>query len=122
VPVLAVDLHEGVGGKSQSAGPGRTFALLQVNETLSRLLLEAELLHVRVHDLRHTTASTLLEAGVHPKLVQDLLGHSTIAVTLDTYSHVTPALHDQAVHELQQLLVRASGNAPIRDYRGPSRS
>jgi integrase len=74
-----------------------------VNETLTRLLLEAELPHVRVHDLRHTTASTLLEAGVHPKLVQDLLGHSTISVTLDTYSHVTPALHDQAVHELQHL-------------------
>jgi integrase len=79
-----------------------------VNGTLSRLLLEADLPHVRVHDLRHTTASTLLEAGVHPKLVQDLLGHSTIAVTLDTYSHVTPALHDQAVHEQQRLLVRAS--------------
>ena len=78
-----------------------------VNETLSRLLLEAELPHVRVHDLRRTKASTVLEAGVHPKLVQDLLGHRTIAVPLDTYSHVIPALHGQAVRELQRLLVRA---------------
>jgi integrase len=50
----------------------------------AKALLAAGLPWVRVHHLRHTTASVLLEVGVHPKLVQDLLGHSTIAVTLDT--------------------------------------
>jgi hypothetical protein len=60
---------------------------------LAEALLRAGLPRVRVHDLRHTTASVLLEVGVHPKVVQDLLGHSTIAVTLDTYSHVAPGLH-----------------------------
>jgi len=79
-----------------------------VNANLSRLLADADLPRIRVHDLRHTTATTLLEAGVHPKLVQDLLGHSTIAVTLDTYSHVAPALHEAAAVQLQELLVKAS--------------
>jgi len=65
---------------------------------------------VRVHDLRHTTATALLEAGAHPKLVQDLLGHSTIAVTLDTYSHVAPALHQRAAAQLQELLVKAGSD------------
>ena len=79
-----------------------------VNANLSRLLADAGLPRIRVHDLCHTTATTLLEAGVHPKVVQDLLGHSTIAITLDTYSHVTPTLHIQAVGELQRLLASAS--------------
>jgi integrase len=87
-----------------------------VNETLSRLLMEAGLPHVRVHDLRHTTATTLLEAGVHPKLVQDLLGHSTIAVTLDTYSHVAPALHERAVLKLQDLLTEVSLEGRLAGY------
>ena len=82
--------------------PGR------VNQALTEVLASAGLPRIRVHDLRHTTATTLLEAGVHPKLVQDLLGHSTIAVTLDTYSHVAPALHQQAAMQLQQLLAHAA--------------
>jgi integrase len=70
---------------------------------LAKALLAADLPRVRVHDLRHTTASVLLEVGIHPKVVQDLLGHSTIAVTLDTYSHVAPALHREAVQRLDLL-------------------
>lgn len=99
-----------------AAGSGLVFTNLSggpiepgyVNANLSRLLVEAGLSRIRVHDLRHTTATTLLEAGVHPKVVQDLLGHSTIAITLDTHSHVAPTLHLQAVSELQGLLASAS--------------
>ncbi len=47
--------------------------------------------HVRFHDLRHTAASLMLTRGVHPKAVSDLLGHATVSITLDTYSHVLPA-------------------------------
>lgn len=47
-------------------------------------------LKVRVHDLRHTNASLLLAAGVHAKVIFERLGHSTISLTLDTYSHVLP--------------------------------
>jgi len=70
--------------------------------------------------LRHTTATVLLEAGVHPKVVQDLLGHSTIAVTLDTYSHVAPALHGQAIRALERQLM-AFGYATGR-REGPAGS
>lgn len=52
--------------------------------------------HLTIHGLRHTWATLALEAGVHPRVVQDRLGHSTIAVTLGTYSHVSPTLHDEA--------------------------
>lgn len=50
----------------------------------------------RFHDLRHTCATLLLGRGVHPKLVQELLGHATVAMTLDTYSHYLPSMGDQA--------------------------
>ena len=52
------------------------------------LLKRAELPAIRLHDLRHTCATILLMAGKHPKYVQELLGHASIAITLDTYSHV----------------------------------
>jgi integrase len=52
--------------------------------------------HIRLHDLRHTHASLLLHAGVHPRVVQECLGHSSIRVTLDTYSHVIGGLQEAA--------------------------
>ncbi len=58
---------------------------------------------IRVHDLRHTAATHLLTRGVHPKIVQDLLGHSTITLTLDTYSHVIPSLTRQAAIHMNTL-------------------
>jgi integrase len=68
-----------------------------------RALDQAGLPHVRIHDLRHTTATHLLRRGVHPKVVQELLGHSTISLTLDTYSHVAPALHAEVANHMQAL-------------------
>jgi integrase len=75
-----------------------------VNDNLRRLLAKAGLPHIRVHDLRHTVATILLQGGAHPKLVQDLLGHSTVTLTLDTYSHVTPALHLEATRRLDEVM------------------
>ena len=49
---------------------------------------------LRIHDLRHTCATLLLTKGVHPKIVSEMLGHSSIAITLDIYSHVIPRLGD----------------------------
>ena len=66
-------------------------------------LAKAGLPRLRVHDLRHTAATLLFERGVHPKVVQEMLGHSTIALTLDTYSHVTPALHREAATQMDLL-------------------
>jgi len=58
----------------------------------------------RFHDLRHSYASLMLAAGVHPKIVSEALGHSTVAITLDIYSHVTPGLQEAAAKQLDSLL------------------
>ena len=49
---------------------------------------------IHLHDARHTHASFMLKQGIHPKIVQERLGYSTIATTLDTYSHVSPGLQE----------------------------
>ncbi|MGH7910145.1 MAG: site-specific integrase, partial [Candidatus Dormibacteraceae bacterium] len=60
----------------------------------------------RLYDLRHGFASLLLAAGEHPKVVADLLGHSTTRLTLDTYTHVLPELTRQAADHLDAILSR----------------
>lgn len=57
-----------------------------------RLLEGLDLPRIRFHDLRHTHATQLLAAGVHPKIASERLGHSTIGITLDLYSHVMPGM------------------------------
>jgi integrase len=61
---------------------------------------------IRFHDLRHTAATLLLGRGVHPKIVSEMLGHSTIAITLDLYSHVTPTMQRDAAVVLDAVLRR----------------
>jgi integrase len=68
------------------------------------LLERAGLSRIRVHDLRHTAATLLLGKGVHPKIVQEMLGHATITQTMDTYSHVLPDMQDGAVAAMQDAL------------------
>jgi integrase len=65
---------------------------------------DAGLPKIRLHDLRHTHATLALEAGVHPKVVQERLGHATIAITLDTYSHAIPAMQEDAAAKIAALL------------------
>lgn len=77
----------------------------QANVELTRALGVLNLPHLRVHDLRHTAASVMLQAGIHPKVVQEMLGHKTIVTTLDTYSHVLPALHGSAIRVLDAWLM-----------------
>ena len=71
---------------------------------LERVLNRAGLPYIRFHDLRHTCATLLLSKGVHPKFVQELLGHATISITLDTYSHVIPAMGDQTRKAMEDVL------------------
>lgn len=59
---------------------------------------------VTIHGLRHSFASFLLASGENPKVVQELLGHSSISVTLDTYTKVLPGLKEQAVEKLRGFL------------------
>ncbi len=68
-----------------------------------KALNQAGLPHVRFHDLRHSAATILLTMGVHPKVVQELLGHSTITMTMDTYSHLLPSLQRDAMNGMDDL-------------------
>lgn len=60
--------------------------------------------HVRFHDLRHTFATLMLELDEHPKVVQEILGHSKISMTIDTYSHVMPGIKERAMAKLDSVL------------------
>jgi integrase len=68
------------------------------------LLRRAGLLRIRFHDLRHTCATLLLRRGVHPKVVSELLGHSTVTMTLDRYWHVLPDMQQAAMDAMDGLL------------------
>jgi len=68
------------------------------------LLKKAGLPDIRFHDLRHTCATLLLSRGHHPKLVQELLGHASVALTLDRYSHVLPGMGDQTAATMEAAL------------------
>ncbi len=65
----------------------------------------AGLPRIRLHDLRHTSATLALVAGVHPKIVQERLGHATISMTLDTYSHVLAGRQHDAAAQVEALLM-----------------
>ena len=68
------------------------------------LLKHIKLPDIRFHDLRHTSATMLLSAGVHPKVVQERLGHAQISITLDTYSHVLPSMQREAAEKFDEML------------------
>jgi len=67
------------------------------------LLKAAGLPAVRFHDLRHTAATLLLTQGVHPKIVSERLGHASIEITLNVYSHCLPTLQREAASKLDRL-------------------
>lgn len=69
-----------------------------------KLLAHAELPSVRLHDLRHTAASLLLAQGVPARVVMEILGHSAIALTMNTYSHVAPEVSREAADRMAQML------------------
>jgi integrase len=66
---------------------------------------------IRLHDLRHSHATHMLAAGVHPKIASERLGHATVGITLDRYSHVLPGMQDEAVAKVDAAL-QAAMNKP----------
>jgi integrase len=84
----------------RSSRSGRTFTRL-----ISRI---AGMPRVRFHDLRHSHATQLLLAGVHPKIAQERLGHATITTTLDLYSHVTDTMQEDAASRLDAAFESAT--------------
>jgi integrase len=79
-----------------------------VTRRFQQLLRSAGLPRQRFHDIRHACASLLLAQGVHPRVVMETLGHSQIGLTMNTYSHVIPALQSEAATQMDAVL-RASG-------------
>ncbi len=77
-----------------------------VTHRFQKLLRRADLPHLRFHDLRHACASLLLAQGVHPRVVMEILGHSQISLTMNTYSHVIPALQRDAAERMGAILAR----------------
>ncbi|MBI2863138.1 MAG: site-specific integrase [Chloroflexi bacterium] len=78
----------------------------QIHQAFTRICERANVPRIRPYDLRHSCASLLLAAGIHPKIVAERLGHSSVTLTLNTYSHVLPGLQQDAANTLQSLLRR----------------
>lgn len=87
-----------------------------------RILERAGLAGIRLYDLRHTYATLALSAGVPAKVVSEQLGHSGVALTLDTYSHVLPHMQDDAVAKVEALLSEPAGTPPAHQTEGKPES
>jgi integrase len=82
---------------------------MQLIKLVRRIGLEG----IRLHDARHSHASLMLKAGIHPKIVQERLGHASIQTTLDTYSHVAPGLQEAAAARFDDLVTYRRKNKAI---------
>ena len=85
---------------------GQPYSPGQISKKFGLLLQRADLPKLRFHDLRHTAATLLLQAGVHPKVVSERLGHATVSLTLDRYSHVLPTVQEDAALAMDSVLDR----------------
>lgn len=83
---------------------GATYYPDSLRKILRRILKKAGIDYVRIHDLRHTCATLLMLSGVHPKVVQEILGHSNINVTLGTYSHTMPSMKLAAADSINDFV------------------
>ena len=80
------------------------YAPIQFTRAWPMLAAHADLKVIRLHDARHTHAPIMLKQGVHPRIVQERLEHANIAITLDTYSHVSPGLQTAAAKSFDEAL------------------
>jgi len=89
-----------------SSGVGTPLEPRNVTRQFKALLTAAKLPDMRLHDLRHSCATLLLAQGVNPRVVMETLGHSQVSLTLNTYSHVLPALQRDAAARINAVLER----------------
>lgn len=86
---------------------GKPLKPVSLTHEWTRLLAKTDLPRIRFHDLRHSHATQLLAAGVHPKIASERLGHSNIGITLDLYSHVMPGMQANAAEQVDALVKAA---------------
>ncbi|MBI4303956.1 MAG: site-specific integrase [Chloroflexi bacterium] len=83
-----------------------------ISHAWTKLASRTGLKGVRLHDARHSHASLMLKQGVHPKIVQERLGHASIQITLDTYSHVAPGLQQAAANRFDDIVIAPRNDTP----------
>ena len=71
-----------------------------ITSTFQSIIRDVDVPRIRLHDLRHTSASLALKAGIHPKVVSERLGHATVGITLDLYSHVLDGMQAEAAEQI----------------------
>ena len=91
---------------------GKPYRPNTITRAWQSLCVKAGINVIRFHDARHTHASLMLKQGIHPKIVQERLGHASIAMTLDIYSHVAPGIQEAAAESFDKLLVKHSTGNP----------
>ena len=82
-----------------------------------KILDNAKLRQIRFHNLRHSCATLLLAQGVHPRLVMEFLGHSQISLTMNTYSHVIPAMRSEVANRMNEILAPVAVNLAITEEK-----
>ena len=100
-------LHQAKTGKDEgllfTTSSGKPVSPRNLLRHFHQALDRAGLPKIRFHDLRHTAATLLLKENVHPKIVQEMLGHSMISLTLDTYSHILPDIQQEAADKMDKI-------------------
>lgn len=118
IAVRALRAHRAQSLREGLAGNPRVFTTPEGTEirrewllrrSLRPLLKAAKVPEIRFHDLRHSCATLLLSEGVHPKIVQERLGHSSIQMTMDVYSHALPSMQEDSSAKLDRLFLEDVG-------------
>ncbi len=92
----------------------------KLSQTFDRLVRRADLPVIRLHDLRHTQATLLIDAGVPVKVVSERLGHATAAFTIETYQHVLPSMQTRAVDAVAQLMETPVEPSRLKNRKKPA--
>ena len=86
---------------------GTTLDARNITRVFKAILVAESLPTIRLHDLRHSCATLMLAQGVSPRVVMETLGHSQISLTLNTYSHVLPAMQEDAAAKMDAILSKS---------------
>ena len=93
-------------GRAEARMDGTPLQPNSLTHAFTAFLAARGLKRIRFHDLRHSHATHMLAAGIHPKVASERLGHSKVGITLDLYSHVLPGMQDEAATQVNALISR----------------